>query len=244
MESLKFGYLTVEPSVRRLAELVDVVYDRDWLRSQDLDTELYFMYRDLARTPEDRELIKSNGLRYDITVIPPLMLGREYVKTLGHYHPLVPETEYTYPELYSVLEGEAHYILQKMAADKILDVVFIEASAGDNVVIPPNYGHITVNPSKTKTLRMANWVSRDFESIYEPILRSGGGAYVELESGLEPNPKYGGVPEIRRLEPANHSELGLGKGTDMYKLVSDLSRLEFLNKPQSHQELFERVLHR
>jgi|GEM_PF-2282682 glucose-6-phosphate isomerase len=40
-------------------------------------------------------------------------MGLEFVKTCGHYHPPVnPKLRYTYPEMYEVLEGDAHYLLQ------------------------------------------------------------------------------------------------------------------------------------
>ena len=35
--------------------------------------------------------MEDAGLRYDITVIYPGLIGSEYVKTLGHYHPKVPD---------------------------------------------------------------------------------------------------------------------------------------------------------
>ena len=50
---------------------------------------------------------------------------------------------------------------------------------GDKVVVPPNYGHITINPFD-KTLVMSNWVCSDFPSIYEPIKRLGGGHTLKL----------------------------------------------------------------
>ena len=42
------------------------------------------------------------------------MLGSEYVKTVGHYHPPVPGTDVSYPEIYQVLDGSATYLLQKV----------------------------------------------------------------------------------------------------------------------------------
>ena len=97
------------------------------------------------------EKLREQNIRYDITIIPPGMLGREYIKTAGHYHPLVPGGSVTYPELYEVLEGEALYLLQRQ---DLGDVVAINASAGDKVLVPPNYGHITINGSNKK-LKMA-----------------------------------------------------------------------------------------
>jgi oxalate decarboxylase/phosphoglucose isomerase-like protein (cupin superfamily) len=86
-------------------------------------------------------------------------MGLEFVKTYGHYHPRVnPKLRYTYPEIYEVLDGDAHYLLQRALNDESVDdVTLVKATRGDKVIVPPNYGHVTINPSE-RTLKMANWV--------------------------------------------------------------------------------------
>jgi len=108
-----------------LFDMKDVIYDHDWLKSAE-NVELYYMYRELSLGKKDALLMKEHGLRYDITVIPPRMMGCEFVKTAGHYHPLVPGTKSTYPEIYEVLGGEANYIMQKPDNDGIEDVILIK----------------------------------------------------------------------------------------------------------------------
>ncbi|WP_301664617.1 glucose-6-phosphate isomerase family protein [Methanoculleus frigidifontis] len=98
-----------------------------------------------------RRWLAEQNVRFDITVIPPGAVGGEYVKTKGHYHPLTP-AGIGYPELYQVLAGEAHYLLQRK---NLRDVVVVTAKAGEFVLIPPGYGHVTVNPGK-ENLVMAN----------------------------------------------------------------------------------------
>jgi len=68
---------------------------------------------------------------------------------------------------------------------------------------------------------MANWVARDFESIYKPIEEKCGGAYFILDKGMVKIPRYEHVPEIKFLEPANLKEIGLQKSKEMYGLVRD-----------------------
>ncbi|MHC1635156.1 MAG: glucose-6-phosphate isomerase family protein [Candidatus Methanospirareceae archaeon] len=243
-ERLIFGEKEYYAEVRRLRDMKEVIFDDDFLKRADENMPLYYMYRDVARNEEEGKRIKEKGLRYDITVIPPNKLGREFVKTLGHYHPFVPHSNMTYAEIYEVLEGEAHYLLQKReikgGEEKITDVVVVIAKEGDKVIIPPNYGHITINPS-AKTLKMANFVSRSFSSVYEPIIRKGGGAYFELVTGeFVKNENYGDIPEIRFLEARSIEELGEG---DMYELIKERARvLEFLINPVKFSRLFERFL--
>jgi glucose-6-phosphate isomerase, archaeal len=230
----------VKPGIRRLFDMKDVIYDREWLSNAE-NSELYYMYRELSLSKKDAAAMKEHGLRYDITVIPPRMLGNEFVKTAGHYHPLVPGTRITFPEIYEVLGGEATYILQKPDNEGINDVILVKADAGDKVIIPPGYGHLTINASN-KVLKMANWVARDFESIYQPIKEKGGGAYFILDTGMVKNPRYEHVPEIKPRKPSNLKELGLQKSKEMYGLVRDLKNLEFLTKPHEYAWVFEEVL--
>ena len=217
-----------------------VIYDTTWLEAT-ANFELYYMYRNMYKTKAESDIIGKHNLRYDITVIPPNMLGQEYVKTAGHYHPTVPGTDMSYTEVYHVIEGEATYLLQRTDNGKVTDVVVIKAQAGDNVIVPPNYGHITINASD-KTLKMANWVCSEFTSIYEPIRKLSGGAYYLLDTGFIQNPKYNNVPPIRYLEPTNYPEFGFVKGEDMYGLVDDIDKLKFLTSPQDFSDLFKKIL--
>ncbi|MDD2439545.1 MAG: glucose-6-phosphate isomerase family protein [Methanosarcinaceae archaeon] len=240
--TLKFGDKISIAEVRKLSALKDVVFDLAWFEKAK-DRELYYMFRDLAKNESELELIKARGLRYDITRIPAGRLGIEYVKTLGHYHPKVPGTSVSYPELYQVLKGSATYLLQKRAQsreDGIEDFVVVEAKAGDCVLIPPGYGHVTVNASKEE-LTMANWVCRDFASLYAPIGKLRGAAYYLLETGFVKNPTYKKPPPIRFLKPGTLAKVGLVSGKDMYELGKKKEKLGFLTAPQDYLSFFEGV---
>jgi glucose-6-phosphate isomerase, archaeal len=238
---LEFGGKRVKPDIRSLYDMADVIYDQKWLDAAD-DIDLYYMYRDLAFSNKDHSIILQYGLRYDITIIPPSNLGIEYVKTAGHYHPLIEGTKYTFPEVYEVLSGVAHYLLQKSENNKTTDVIIVEAKEGDKVIIPPNYGHVTINPSN-KELKMANWVSREFSSIYGPYRNCKGAAYFELSDGrIVKNENYQDLPEIRYLKPSNRSQIGFHKNKEMYGLIRDVEKLRYLNHPQDYDRIWEMVL--
>jgi glucose-6-phosphate isomerase len=240
MEPLSFGETIRAPDIRTLYDMREVIADREWLETAE-NFYLYYMYRELARDEEELRLMREFGLRYDITVIPPARLGKEYVKTAGHYHPRAQKADVSYSEIYQVLEGEAVYLLQKAGrGGRVADVVVVEAGEGDIVFVPPDYGHITVNRSN-KVLKMANWVCRDFSSLYEPVRQFGGGAYFLLEGGFVRNPNYCSVPEIRWLEPERAEKFGLSEGEDMYSLIEDLQVLRFLKEPQAEASVFEAV---
>jgi glucose-6-phosphate isomerase, archaeal len=236
---LKFGERLIEPDIRRLYDLRDVAFDAEWFEGAP-DRDAYYMYRDLSLTRSDAETITRRQLRYDITIIPPLTMGLEFVKTYGHYHPRVnPKIRYTYPELYEVLDGDAHYLLQSAKnEDSVDEVILVKATRGDKVIIPPNYGHVTINPSE-RTLKMANWVCRSFKSLYEPYTGLHGGAYYELINGrLLHNRAYHNVPEIRVAYPPDVPAQGLVKQKPMYELIEEPYLLDFLTAPEKYTALF------
>jgi glucose-6-phosphate isomerase len=235
---LKFGNRTFYPEVRTLEDMTEVIFNQRFLANASRDMELYYMFRDVSKNEEDAKKITERGLRYDITIIPQNKLSVEFVKTAGHYHPCPPGSKLTYPEMYEVLEGEAHYLLQKReeeerGIEKITDVIVVKAKKGDKVIVPPNYGHVTINPSES-TLKMANWVARTFSSIYEPIKQRKGAAYFELTYGeFIKNDKYEDVPDIRFLQPEETwpSGLKLSKDLAMYDLLQEPEKLDFLLNP-------------
>ncbi|MBN2734686.1 MAG: glucose-6-phosphate isomerase [Methanomicrobiaceae archaeon] len=224
-----------KPSERTVVDMQNVLSDTGITAD---NKTLYFMYRSLSKSGEDLRWLSENKLRYDITVIPPCILGREFVKTKGHYHPEGPGG-YGYPELYQVLSGEAHFILQKK---DLSDICVILAKEGDVVLIPPGFGHVTINPSD-KTLVMANIVSDDFESEYDDYTRMQGAAYYEFSDGsFVKNPKYDHIPDIRMKAPDEIPQMGLYHKKPIYSLIGDDGLLDFLNNPSVIEEIIPEFL--
>lgn len=187
-----------EESTRTLDELSAVLRGRPKPKLPG-DTVLYRMYRSFMR-PSDAKLFKSRNIRHDITIIAPLDLGSEPNKTLGHYHPMA-SAGLSYPEVYNVLNGHASYLLQKEEQGQVTDFVSVDARQGDAIIIPPNYGHVTVNTGD-QPLVMANLVSDRFSSVYEGYEKKGGAAYYLLKGGrLVVNPRYGRLQKPRTAGP-------------------------------------------
>lgn len=170
------------PDIRYLYDMKDVIYDKEWLKTAP-NLELYYMYRSLE---------EKNGLKYDITIIPAQMLGKEFTKTKGHEH-VGP-----YPEIYIVLEGEAIYLMQKQ--DVIEDVYAVKAKKGDVIIIPSYYAHITINASN-QDLKMADWMAIEAKSNYDPIQKMQGACYFYTIDGWIKNKNYKQIPELRFEEP-------------------------------------------
>lgn len=223
------------PSIRMVEDLHPVLVSSDC----NITGPAYAMYRNVARSSEDRQWMENRQIRFDITVIPPCSLCGEYVKTKGHYHPADPAGT-GYPEIYEVLAGEAHYLIQTVDCS---DVVLIAAVAGDVVVVPSGYGHVTINPSKRSVLEMANIVSSRFSSDYHRYEDRHGAAYFEMDTGeFVKNPAY---PEhtALRLVKARRITGDSDTLTDpLYQLIRDrASILEFLNYPEKYEARFREL---
>jgi len=202
--------------------------------------ELYRMYRDVS-LEVDRDKLRKNGLRYDITIIAPGIIGDEFVKTIGHYHPIKEGTEVTYPEIYEVIDGNANYILQK-PTNNGYEVLVIEAKSGDKVIIPPGYGHVTVNTGN-KALVMANVVANNFSSKYEDYKNNRGAAIYRLASGFKSNLKYGKVDYYKKVRPNPNFDLYDFNFPLYTSAVKHPSGYNYLINPEDYDfnECFEKI---
>jgi glucose-6-phosphate isomerase len=218
------------PDIRTIEDMGSVLADMECRETGPL----YFMYRDLALTPDDRRWMSEHDLRYDITLIRQRNLCGERAKTKGHYHP-VNASGTGYPEIYQVIEGHAHYLLQDR---DLSDVVLIRAVRDDLVIIPPLYGHVTINSGSTD-LVMANIVSSVFTSEYTDYELKRGAAFYELSDGeIIRNPAYDHVPELRKTDAGKlRRKIPLPVG-NLYGLVGN-DILDFLNYPEKFPSLFK-----
>ncbi len=225
MKRIWSGSLPV-PSVRTSEDMENVFAVRP--SNHDPKTPLYYMYRDLYQTHGDHTWLERHHLRYDITRIPPGLINGEYTKTKGHYHPK-NAAGIPYPEVYEVLSGSAYYLLQKRDHT---DVILVPAHAGDTVLIPPGYGHVTINPAPDE-LVMANLVSTDFASEYGEINAMHGAAYYYMKrEGWVPNTNYGDPIPMHVILPLPLPELGLTEGRSLYEMVGTCDTLDVMNRPE------------
>lgn len=212
-----------EPDIRFYKDAAHVFMNKTEMPG---DTPLYYMYRNVALT-EDIELFNQSDIRYDITILLPLKIGREYNKTIGHFHPNKPNSSETYPEYYEVLAGEALYVLQKNSrSGDVEEIMAVEAKEGDKVFIPPGYGHVTINPGD-QPLVMANLIEKNFKSVYDPFAQKNGAAYylIETESGKNDfvkNPNYHNSVGLKIMAAPNlFQPLQLPRDKTLYEYFID-----------------------
>jgi len=224
-DSLEFSGRKIKPSVRRLSDMAPVLANPEKGAGLAPDTPTYYMYREAAA---------FGKIRYDVTRILPLDLCGERNKTLGHVHPNSPKGT-PWPEVYEILSGEAHFLLQKVTQLGVQDAVLLTAKKGECLLIPPGYGHVTINAGKGELL-LGNLVSSDFDADYSMFLRLRGGCYYEMASGkLVKNMNYGDGFELRKLGAADFSSsygayAPFRKG--LLAAVKKPGDIEFLKKPE------------
>ncbi len=155
-------------------------------------------------------MIRGGKDQKNITVWEPGTVDREYIKAYGHYH------VGTIDETYRVLMGNGVALLQKLAVDQegkmIPDVVeefkAIVVHPGDEVYMPPAYGHLFANTGETYLVTSDNspvdFEEKDPASLpghadYEPVRIMHGFAYYVVEHDGKPAlTKNGRYKEIRK----------------------------------------------
>ncbi|NLG85894.1 MAG: glucose-6-phosphate isomerase [Firmicutes bacterium] len=232
---LRFGadVVPVTPVVYSAGEMREVFYSPAEVDSKQ---QLYFSYNGLS-LEKDRELFERHGLRYNLLIMPPALIGPEYVKTAGHYNPAPPETAETYPEVYEVVQGQAHFLLQYLDPEigSVEEVILFEAAQGDKVLIPPDFGHVVINPAN-ETLVVSNLVADSFAPLCEPFIKSGGAVYYEVRvqgvSTFIANPNYDYIPQLQRRLARQYRDLGLVKGVTLYEaFIKDPDVFHYLTHP-------------
>ena len=238
----------MEPTyVRMFSQVQPVLKDQSF---KPVSEEMYLGYRRLA-LPEQKEIVDANHLEYDLTIVPPMILGDEYNKTMGHYHANLPGTEFAHPEMYEVNQGHALFLIQKMDPEfkNVIDVIAMEAHAGDKVIYPPNYGHILINLG-SDILVVANWLSTDYKPMYEEVGKFQGMAYYVVRGqdgkySFVKNPNYTNHPAVRLIKNEHKivADFGFKASEPMYlTAMQDPKKLEFLNKPQGYLDQLARLV--
>ncbi|MBI4050005.1 MAG: hypothetical protein HY398_00990 [Candidatus Doudnabacteria bacterium] len=239
------GVAAVKPNVR---EFITV---KNYLKNP-LSTfprrEVYFIYRDVRRDG-DAEKLKNAGLQYDLTVLPPGRIGNEFIKTIGHYHPYKPGTRVRYPEVYEVIHGRAFFILQSASDDfeRLREVYVVEAGRGEKVLVPPGFGHMSINPTPD-ALVLANLQARGNHGLYEPYESHHGAAFYMTASArlsksgratpdyeFTPNLAYNALPPLQHKRPRELPQYNLLSAIPMYfSLQKNPASFDFLRNPESY----------
>ena len=158
-----------------------------------------------------------------------------FKKTAGHFHSYLPGIHCSYPEVYEVLAGTAMYILVKVNdhtlpdEDLIIeDIRFATVHAGETIIIPPLYGHASVNIGDGPMI-FNNVCTLENKSDYSLVKRHKGMPYyIMKENGslkFVKNPTYHmDIPEPHLMRVRENADYGILFNNPVYH--------EFLKRPQ------------
>ena len=190
---------------------------------------LYLMYRGVA-IKEDARIFKKYRLRYDITVIYCGFLDNEFNRTIGHRH------RGPYPEIYEVLSGKGLFLLQKTKGTVANKTYLVKISRGDKIVVPPNFGHVTINISN-EPLIIANIFSNFAKSDYSLYKKMHGPGYYVLNSGIVKNSNFKKVAPLKLTKPKNNLFLGTASNKSLYKtFIENPEKFVWLNNPNKFKK--------
>ncbi|MGC8851220.1 MAG: glucose-6-phosphate isomerase family protein [Candidatus Micrarchaeia archaeon] len=211
----RFGGRVLPPVLQRTArDLRSVLLD---VESGESDRVLYRVWRNVCRR-EDAHVFGLAGLEYDVTVLDSVFVKPERNKTFGHYHSVAVDG-LEYPEVYEVLFGEALFLLQRHAAPQageVTDVLVVEARPGDKVLVPPGWGHVSINAGSC-ALVLANLQAMQCSAEYELFKRKRGAAYYCLEDGsFIPNKHYHRLPPLKRVKATQLKYHALLHSSNLY----------------------------
>lgn len=206
---------------------------------------VYDVYRQIIKK-KDRSLFEKYKFQYDITVVHSGQIGFECKKTSGHYHGWEKNKNHSYPEVYEVISGTALFELQKSINFDVLnpknikidDIILAKVRAGQSIIVPPDYGHCSINIG-TEDLIFSNLAYQPCEIFYDNVkYHHGLGVYVgKNENNLVfcKNPHYQTLPKVKLAIPIENKELGIVFGRPIYQeFLSKPDHFDFLGHPDNY----------
>ena len=210
--------------------------DPVWANGAHGTDRVIYRYSSPLWFADDADAWRQAGVGYGIVYFTPGVYGGEFVKSSGQYHAILPGHTMATPEIYTVLAGRGHFMLQRSTPpyEEITDAVLVEAEAGETFIVPPDYGHLQINPADSP-LAFSYTVMDPLTSNYEPYRRFGGAMYFEMADGPDRflfNSRYRRRVPLRVLKAAQLHQAPLaGTKADYATVRRSLPDLGFLTRP-------------
>jgi glucose-6-phosphate isomerase len=212
------GVVVDERGVRLMEELTSVALEPAVCRG---NSDIVYYMENGVYQQQDAGRLANVPMRYELTLIPARRIGREFVKTHGHLHHPEPQSGIDYAEVCEVLAGKAHFLFQTLnvTGPRASMAFYVEATAGQKVLMPPGFDHCTINPGPDALL-FSDVIALGVSGIYDRFKTAGGAAYLEVSEDGQPlfipNPTYQDVPPLLQIEPRDYPELELTSDVPLY----------------------------
>lgn len=216
---------------------VRMLHDLDALWANPVpDTDrMIYQYTSGLWFAEDENTWKASNVIYGIVVFAPGIFAGEFNKSSGQYHPIVAPNTRATPEIYTVLHGTGHFLLQKASPPyaNIEDAVMVEVQTGETFIVPPDYGHLQINPA-TEPLVFSYAVRDGMQGVYEPFREKQGAIYYEMAGGKYVfNPNYKKQIPLRHIKAGEICQMSIVNEKVTYQKIRDnLNQLAFLTDPE------------
>ena len=214
---------------------LESVYIAD-LTDEDRAKQLYSVSSSLWLNGEEA-IWREAKVTYGLVLFAPGDIGGEYIKSSGQFHPILPGMKDGTPEIYSVLHGEGHFMLQKALPpfDETEDPVVIKVKAGEAFVVPPSYGHLQINPG-SEPLLFSYIVMDGLKGEYGPYKEKKGAMYYEVKNAEKPVVYNNNYTENLPLKELNAGDIcqipGLNKAVSYQAARDMLKDIKFVTDPE------------
>ena len=204
---------------------------------------LYAIAMDTGKQEHQKDL-ENRNLLYGICIYASGQIGVEPIRSQGHIHAISPSCNYSTPEMYEILQGEAYIFMQKGAGSETTKAYAVLCKAGEKIIVPPGYAHYTVNANPHLPMVFGAWCVRDYGFDYDEVRSMGGLAYFPIISEtrgitFEPNKMYGDI-ELITKEPREYIEFNVESNKPIYRQYEEQpSRFDFVTNPKKYRKLWE-----
>ena len=224
-----------EPTTYRIREAGDL--DAVWQNPDGTDDRVIYWYSSGLTYTADRDIWKKANIVYGIVFFYPGCFNGEYVKSSGQYHPPQGESQTATPEIYTVLKGTGYFLLQKAKPpySTVSDAVLVEVREGESFIVPPDYGHLQINPS-SEPLIFSYVVMDGLNGVYEPFKKKKGAMYYVVNDPVSPyrfNHRYPDQVDLRVLRASELRQHAILEKPITYHYVKQrLGELNFITRPE------------
>ena len=143
---------------------------------------------------EDRAAQVEQNILFGVCAYAAGLVGDEPVRSQGHVHGVSASCGPSRAELYEFWHGTGIAYMQEFAADDPGRGFAVRADAGQKVLVPPGWAHLTVNADVTTPMAFGAWCVRDYGFDYGKVRKRQGLAfYPTVQDGAiawVPNPAY------------------------------------------------------
>ncbi|MGG5359644.1 MULTISPECIES: glucose-6-phosphate isomerase family protein [unclassified Enterococcus] len=201
---------------------------------------IYTIAMDVGKKKDQLDLCQR-GLLYGLVEYAAGKLGNEPIKSQGHVHAISQISQMSTPEVYEILEGQALIYMQESIEKTAGKCYAVEAETGDIVIVPPGWGHCTINASIEKSMRFGAWCVRDYAFDYTGLKKQRGFAFLPaFEDGnkliWKKNDHYTSA-ELIVKKPREYTELGIKpKEPIYYQYEQNPDLFNFVSHPENDKE--------